>query len=45
MKQVTIRLEKPLAEKLKSTSRFMNIPVNDLINIILYSHYQSVEQE
>lgn len=44
MKQITVRLKKPLAEKLKNSSEFMNIPVNDLVNIILYSHYQSVGQ-
>lgn len=41
MKQVTIRLNKSLAEKLKKSSKYMNIPINDLVNIILYSHYQN----
>lgn len=45
MKQLTLRLPDELYEQVRREAERKAMPISDLVNIILYSHYRSVEQE
>lgn len=45
MKQLTLRLPDELYEQIRREAERKAMPISDLVNIILYSHYRSVEQE
>lgn len=44
MKQVTVRLEKPLATALKQDAKLKAMPMTDLVKIILFDYYRNVPQ-